>query len=192
MPARRPPDITALLAILANQQVDFVITGSVGALISGVELEPGDLDITPDMNRANLERLARALVELDAKPDPDGPFGEWAVAADGEWQWLQREARPGEREARLAWRPDPGDPTSFDHLLTTGHGALDIVPSISGTYTELAARAVRLSAFGHEVLVESIADQLVTLTVPRREKDRQRVRALRALQRAPDARKSSP
>jgi hypothetical protein len=36
---------------------------------------------------------------------------------------------------------------------------------------------------GRTVAVESIGDQLATLTVPRREKDRQRVTALRAIQR---------
>jgi hypothetical protein len=46
----------------------------------------------------------------------------------------------------------------------------------------MVSRAVRITAFGQDILVESIADQLVTLTVPRRDKDRERVRALRSLQ----------
>ncbi|CAN5617648.1 hypothetical protein BH23CHL7_BH23CHL7_08080 [soil metagenome] len=186
MPARRPPDIGALLDVLTKRQVDFVVTGSVAALMSGVELQAGDLDITPATDSSNLERLAFALEEIGAGPDPDGAFGDWTIASDGEWRWVQREARPGEREARVDWRPDPGDPASFDHLLETKFGALDVVPEISGTYADLASRAARISAFGQEVLVASIADQLVTLTVPRRDKDRERVRALRALQRPPD------
>jgi hypothetical protein len=182
MSARQPPDLEALLAVLTKRQVEFVVTGSVAALISGVSFQPGDLDITPAMDRANLERLALALEEIGARPVPDGAFGDWTVAADGEWRWVQREPRPGEREARAVWRPDPDDPASFDYLLETRYGALDVVPEISGTYADLATRAARISAFGQEVLVESIADQLVTLTVPRRDKDRERVRALRALQ----------
>jgi hypothetical protein len=184
MRARRPPDIAALLAALADQRVEFVVTGSVAALLSGVELQPGDLDVTPAMDRPNLERLACALEAIGARQDHDGPFGDWTDAADGEWRWVQREPRPGEHPARLAWRPDPADPASFDHLLVTEHGALDVVPEVSGSYLDLASRAVRMTAFGQEVLVESIADQLVTLTVPRRDKDRERVRALRALQTA--------
>jgi hypothetical protein len=183
MTARRAPDTAALLAVLADQGVAFVVTGSVAALLSGVELQPGDLDITPALDRPNLERLARALEAMEARQDPDGPFGDWTVAADGERRWVQREPRPGEHAARLTWRPEPADPASFDHLLVTKYGALDVVPEVSGNYLDLASRAVRMAAFGQEVLVESIADQLVTLTVPRRDKDRERVRALRGLQR---------
>ncbi len=43
---------------------------------------------------------------------------------------------------------------------------------------------MKLPAFGLEVWVEAIKDLLATLTVPRRPKDVDRVRQLRALQRA--------
>jgi hypothetical protein len=51
----------------------------------------------------------------------------------------------------------------------------------------LIARAVPLDIDGLRVWVESIADLLATLTVPRGAKDRDRVEQLRALQRAPRA-----
>jgi hypothetical protein len=180
---RRPPDLAALFRVLAAHHVALVVTGSTAALLHGVELAPGDLDITPALDAPNLARLAAALQEIQARPDPDGPFGEWQVGPDGERRWVQREPRPGEREARQAWRPDASAPASFDELFQTSLGALDVVPEISGRYDNLVRRAARVEAFGQVVLAASIADQLATLTVARREKDRPRVEALRERQR---------
>lgn len=180
---RRPPDLPALFRILAEHNVAYVVTGSTAALLHGVELTPGDLDITPALDVANLTRLAAALAAVDARPDPDGPFGSWQADPDGERRWVERAPRPGEREARLRWRPDPADPSSFDELLETRYGALDVVPELSGTYEDLAGRADRVRAYAQDILAASVADQLAALTVPRRAKDRPRVRALRQHQR---------
>jgi hypothetical protein len=180
---RRPPDLPALVRALAEHEVAFVVTGSTAALLHGVDLTPGDLDITPARDVPNLTRLAEALAALEARPDPDGPFGDWQAGADGEQRWVQREPRAGEREARLDWRPDPADPTSFDELLVTRYGALDVVPEIGGRYEDLMRRATRVDAFGQATWAASLADQLATLTVARRGKDRSRVLALREIQR---------
>jgi hypothetical protein len=169
--------------VLGEHDVAYVVTGSTAALLLGVDLVPGDLDITPALDAANLGRLARALSAIEARPDPDGPLGDWQVQPDGERRWVERTAQPGEREARLAWRPDPANPATFDHLLQTRHGALDVVPEIAGSYEELRSRASSVEAPDQRIWVESIADQLATLTIPRREKDRNRVRALRILQK---------
>lgn len=179
---RRAPDLPALVRVLGEGRVAYVVTGSTAALLHGVQLTPGDLDIVPAVDVPNLRRLAAALAAIDARPDPDGPIGAWQTGADGERRWIDREPSPGEREARRAWRPDPADPASFDELLETRFGALDIVPEVAGRYEELASRAEQLRAFDQDVLVASIADQLATLTVARRAKDRQRVQALRERQ----------
>jgi hypothetical protein len=147
-------------------------------MLHGVDLEPGDLDVTPALDRENLGRLAAALRSLDARPDPDG-FGSWVTDPSGERRWVPREPRPDE----AAWQPDADDPRSFDHLFVSRLGAVDVVPEVSGTYDELAPRAVALTVAGRPVHVESIEDLLATLTVARRERDTGRVRALRALQR---------
>ncbi|MGH2467227.1 MAG: hypothetical protein ACRDGL_05810 [Candidatus Limnocylindrales bacterium] len=180
---RRPPDLPALFRVLAEHQVAYVVTGSTAALLHGVALRPGDLDIVPALDVTNLTRLAAALAAIDARPDPAGPFGAWHTGPDGERHWIEREPRPGEREARLTWRPDPAAPASFDEQLETSVGALDVVPEVSGRYEELVRRAEWVGAFDRDILVASIADQLATLTVARREKDRPRVHALRERQR---------
>jgi hypothetical protein len=181
---RDPPNVTALLEVLDSQGVRYVVTGSVAALLHGVELSPGDLDITPALDRENLERLAHALHDLGARRYPDEPFGRWEASDEGERRWVEVEPSAADLEARAQWRPDAADARSFDHLLLTRHGALDVVPEIAGRYDDLRARAVLVEVGGRTAWVESIADLLATLTVPRRRNDAERVHALRALQRA--------
>lgn len=77
---RQPPAVARLLAVLDSHDVLYVVTGSSAALLHGVALTPGHLDVTPALDTGNLERLARALVELDASQYPDEPFGRWKPA----------------------------------------------------------------------------------------------------------------
>jgi hypothetical protein len=77
------------------------------------------------------------------------------------------------------------EPTGFDdidYLLDSDFGSIDIVPTISGTYEELAPRAVKMQTGRNSILVEAVSDLLATLTLPRREKDTDRVRQLRRIQ----------
>ena len=180
---RRSPDVTTLLRLLGEAEVKYVVTGSAAALLHGVPVEPGDLDITPALDVDNLARLAHVLASIEARQDRRAPFGHWEKRDDGERQWIETAPTPEAVAARASWRPDPAEPSSFDHLLESKHGAVDVVPEVSGTYDELRARAVRLDVDGVSVWVESVDDLLATLTVPRRAKDRERVERLRALQR---------
>ena len=70
--------------MLEAHAVRYIVTGSAAALLLGVEVEPGDLDVTPALDVANLDWLAHALEQLDAAQYPDEPFGRWEMAADGE------------------------------------------------------------------------------------------------------------
>ena len=180
---RRTPDVTTLLRVLGEADVDYVVTGSAAAMLHGVPLVPGDLDITPALDVGNLTRLARVLESIEARQDPRAPFGHWERGHDGEQQWVETASTPEAVGARASWTPNPADPTSFDHLLQSKHGALDVVPEVSGTYDQLIARAVRLDIDGISFWVESVEDLLATLTVPRHAKDRERVERLRAIQR---------
>lgn len=175
--------MAALLNLLNDHDVRYVVTGSAAAMLHGVELEPGDLDITPARDQENLKRLARVLAIIEASQDPDGAFGQWQTGVAGEHRWVQREPTPRDIAARETWQPDPADPASFDHLLQSKYGAIDIVPEVSGTYEELMPRAAALEVDGRAVFVEAVHDLLATITVPRREKDRDRVEQLRAIQR---------
>jgi hypothetical protein len=180
---REPPNVRALLTLLNDHEVRYVVTGSVAAMLHGVALEPGDLDITPARDHENLNRLAQMLGIIEARQYEEAPFGQWETDSEGEQHWVQRKPTPEDIAARKGWQPDPGNPASFDHLLQSKYGAVDIVPEVSGTYEELMPHAEQLQVDGQTVCVEAIHDLLATITVPRREKDSDRVEQLRAIQR---------
>jgi hypothetical protein len=79
----------------------------------------------------------------------------------------------------LAGRRTLGNPATFDYLPDSDYGSIDIVPTVSGTYEDLAPRAANVRRGRHAILVEAVSDLLATLTVRRREKDAERVRQLR-------------
>ena len=174
---RRPPGLAALLGELDRRGLDVIVTGSVAALVHGVALEPGDLDVVPREDIDNLERLADLLVEIEATPFA---FGHWTRDEQGERRWVEEQTTP---ERLAAWRPDPHDIATFDHLYVTRLGDFDVVPELTGTYADLDARALAVGFDGSLVRVPPIGDLLEGLTVPRRPKDVDRVRALRAIQR---------
>jgi hypothetical protein len=181
---RQLPDVTTLIRVLDEAGVKYVVTGSAAAMLHGARLVPGDFDITPALDVDNLTRLAAALESIEARQDPRAPFGHWEQGDDGEQRWVETAATPEAVMARANWTPTPKDPASYDYLLQSRYGALDVVPEVSGTYDDLITRAVRVEVDGLRVWVESIPDLLATLTVPRRAKDRERVAQLRARQRA--------
>jgi hypothetical protein len=185
---RTPPDIDTLLARLDEQGVHFVVTGSAAALLHDATVTPGDLDITPALDRDNLTRLARVLEAIDARPNPTAAPGHWETDAAGERIWIETEPTAQDLAARENWRPDPQDPASFDLLLESRHGAIDIVPELCGSYEELRRRAVTIEHHGRSVIAQPLDQLLAALTVPRRRKDHQRVEQLRALQQQPRVR----
>jgi hypothetical protein len=152
----------------------------------GVEIDPGDLDIVPALDHANLGRLASLLQEIEAWPTE--AFGRWEAQSDGEWTWVPEEATEARRAARASWRADPADPETFDHLFTSCRGDFDVVPNVAGMFDDLRPRARLIAHAGGTVHVAHVNDLLARLTVPRRDKDVARVRALRAIQRLGDGR----
>lgn len=177
IPSRRPPDVTTLLQLLSDASIDFVLHGAVAAMAYGVELDPGDLDITPALGEANLGRLGALLIAIGAVPED---FGHWETKSNGERRWISEDCSA---EARLAWQPNARDLTTFDHLFFTTHGNFDVVPEVGGTYAELIERTEQTEWAGLTLQVTHIDDLLARMTIPRRDKDIPRVAALRGLQR---------
>jgi hypothetical protein len=179
---RKKPDVEALLEILNEREVEYVVTGSAAAMLHGVVLDPGDLDITPALDHDNFDRLRSVLEAIHARQYESASFGHWEATAAGEHRWVREEATPENVAARASWAPNPQDSTKFDYLLDSDFGSIDTVPTISGTYEELAPRAVKMQKGRNAILVEAVSDLLATLTVPRRENDADRLRRLRRIQ----------
>jgi hypothetical protein len=61
------PDLAGLLAALHNDEVRFVVIGGVAVGAHGHIRATQDLDIVPEPNHANLDRLGNVLVALEAR-----------------------------------------------------------------------------------------------------------------------------
>lgn len=165
---RTPPQIGRLLSCLTRNDVRFVIFGSAGALLYGAKIAPGDLDICPALDRRNLERLAKALAELEACPRI---IPGWLNSAMSE-----------------QWTGDLLTEENFDHLFQTSFGDLDIVPRPYGpngkidrfAFEQLDERANTLTVFGTSVRVAEVKDLVASKMSRHRTKD---VEALPELER---------
>ena len=85
-------DPVALLRVLADHEVEFLVIGGVAARLRGAPLVTQDVDITPAGDRPNLERLVAALGEMEATlrtaTDPAGvafPFDAGLLASGSIW-----------------------------------------------------------------------------------------------------------
>jgi predicted nucleotidyltransferase len=147
-----------ILEVLARHGVRFVVIGAVAAIAQGSPLPTEDVDVTPARERENLERLAAALLELEAKlrveGEPEGvpfPFDAFSLERNELW------------------------------TLRTPHGDLHIVFVPAGTrgYEDLRRDAIVVD-FGHtRVSMASLADVIRSKEASGRPKDVSRLPALR-------------
>jgi len=65
-----------LLRSLEAHHVRYVVIGAIAAIAAGAPILTTDLDVTPERSDENLERLALALRDLDARlRTPTAPAG---------------------------------------------------------------------------------------------------------------------
>jgi hypothetical protein len=60
------PDFLAILKVLVEHQVDFIVVGGVGAALHGAMVSTLDLDIVHSRTPENVDQLLTALEELEA------------------------------------------------------------------------------------------------------------------------------
>jgi hypothetical protein len=157
-----PFDPERLLRILSKHRVRFVLIGALAARLHGFPRLTADADVTPANDKRNLERLAAALKELEAKvyteSVPEGlSFDRSAAALSRAPMWN----------------------------LVTNAGRLDIAFLPAGTkgYEDLARGAERFEAFGVRFLAASLDDIIRSKEATGRAKDQDDVVILRALKR---------
>jgi hypothetical protein len=144
-----------LLAELRRHDVEFVVIGALAAIAQGYPLATRDLDITPSRGHSNLERLAAALRELQAK--------------------LRTAGEPVDSPIEASYLANVDSWT----LLTTA-GELDILFEPAGTrgYADLRRDAKEVT-LGVPVWVASLRDVIRMKESAGREKDRAQLPALR-------------
>ena len=161
-----PLDPEKIVQTLGRHDVVYVLIGALAARLHGFPRLTADADITPARDAENLDRLAAALRELDARvyteSVPEGLRFDWSAAA------LAR--------AEL-WN------------LATSAGRLDIVFTPAGTdgFDDLANGAVRFDVFGVEILAADLPDIIRSKEAADRPQDRQDVVILREILRRRDA-----
>jgi hypothetical protein len=157
-----PLDPERLIRVLAKHHVRHILIGALAARLQGFPRLTADADITPDRSPENLDHLAAALRELEARiytqSVPEGlPF-------DCSAETLARSQ---------LWN------------LVTSAGRLDVAFLPAGTegFADLTRDAIRFDVFGVELFVASLADILRSKEAADRPQDRQDVVVLREMLR---------
>jgi hypothetical protein len=106
-------DVERIVTVLLRHQVRFVVIGGYAALLHGLARATQDLDVVPDLELANRERLATALTELGARLRvPGAEPVDWAWSADGFDQFTTITTRTDAGDLDICLRPDaPGGRT---------------------------------------------------------------------------------
>lgn len=155
-----PLDPELLFTTLARHQVQFVLIGALAARLQGFPRFTEDADITPARDPNNLQRLAAALRELDARvftsQIPEG------LSFDCSPQMLARAD---------IWN------------LITKAGRVDLAFNPSGTtgFSDLAPQAIRFELYGHPLLAARLEDIIRSKEAANRPQDRQDVEIIREM-----------
>lgn len=169
MTTEEPPlDIDRLLATLHRHQVDFILVGGVAAISHGAVRPTVDLDCLARRSAENLDYLAAAMRELNARLRVEGLSDEDAAMLPTQ---LDRDTL-GRMEIST-WRTDAGD---FDVLTD--------IPARDGhrlRYEDLVDRAAVLNVHGIAVQVAALEDVIASKEWADRPKDREALPELRAL-----------
>lgn len=158
----RPLDPELLIRTLAKHAVRYVLIGAVAARLYGFPRMTADADITPAKDPENMQRLAAALRELDAR-----------VYTESVPEGLAFDCSPSLLARADLWN------------LTTAAGRLDVafVPSGTAGYADLIRNAVSFDVFGATLAVASLEDIIRSKQAADRPQDRQDVVILRSMLR---------
>ena len=150
-------DFRALISLLADGRVEFIIIGGAAATAHGSARLTEDLDIVYRRTPENILRLAAALA-------PHRPYPRGAPAGLP-FKWDERTVRAG-----------------LNFTLQTALGALDVFGEIiGGGYDELLPDSIRLRLFGHECHCLGLARLIRVKRAAGRPKDWETIAELEAI-----------
>jgi hypothetical protein len=149
-----------MLRVLEEHGVRLILIGGFAAVIHGSPYVTVDIDIVPDPQHENVDRLSKALRAMNARVwtegEPEGvPFDHDAISLAGAATWN----------------------------LVTDLGRLDVTFEPSGTsgYADVARDAIHLTISGVGVDVASLGDVIRSKEAAGRDKDRLVLPVLRRL-----------
>lgn len=160
-----PFDPKRILKTLARHGVDAIVVGGIGGVLHGSPVLTDDVDVVPLLKTTNLDALADALNELNARlMSAEAPGG--SIAIDWRGKDLQR------------WIVD------FRFLnLATDHGQLDLIHRPGGTtgYDDLAKAARVVEVDDVEIKVAALEDIIRSKEAVARQRDLEQLPTLRLL-----------
>jgi hypothetical protein len=153
-----------ILRILTKHKVEYIVVGGLGGVLHGAPMSTDDVDIVPALRKANLEALANALNEMNARVQvTDEPEGiQIHFAAKDLQRWI----------------------VDFRFLnLMTDHGRLDILHRPGGTngFQDLAGSAEVFDLEGIEIRVAALEDIIRSKQAVARDRDLEQLPTLRRL-----------
>ena len=157
-----PFDPERIITTLARHGVTYVLIGAVAARLQGFPRMTADADITPARDPDNLQRLAAALRDLDAR-----------VYTESVPEGLAFDCSPRTLARADLWN------------LVTAAGRLDVafIPTGTDGYDDLIRHAVPFDVFGVRLDAASLEDIVRSKEAADRPQDRQDVVILREMLR---------
>lgn len=151
-------DFRALVSLLANSAVEFIIVGGAAAIAHGSARLTQDLDIVYRRTEDNLSRLVRSLA-------PYNPYLRGAPAGLP-FSWDERTLRNG-----------------LNFTLNTTLGALDLLGEITGggDYDKLLPHSIRLQLYNVECYCLGLERLIYVKRAAGRPKDLETVAELEAI-----------
>ncbi len=127
MPDAQPLDAERIFATLDAHEVEYVVIGGIAVQVHGHVRMTNDVDLIPSPAPENLQRLARALKDLDA-----------------------RVLNPGSEHVKLDARTLP---RATLWQLSTRHGDIDVLHHAPGAapFPQLRKRALVIALGGHPI-----------------------------------------
>lgn len=167
-------DTERIMSTLAAHKVGYVLVGGLAAIAHGSTLATADIDMVPDADPANLERLLGALEELDAKI----LIGKRRQAMEDSEPWESIELKKGVAGllSAEAWH------------FTTSAGPVDIVMTAAGVgpYEAHLDGVEEREVFDIRVLVAGIDDLVASKKALKRPKDQAVLQELMKLRNEAD------
>ena len=157
-------DPQAIFRTLHEHAVESIVVGGIGGVLHGSPMSTDDVDIVPALKKANLDALAAALNEMNAK--------------------IMSRERPGGIPVRFTGKDLRRWIVDFGFLnLLTDHGRLDIIHRPGGTtgYQDLASNAESLELGDFEIRVAALEDIIRSKQAVARDRDLAQLPTLRAL-----------
>lgn len=167
-PAGPPHDLARLIRALDRHGVDYLLAGGAAARAYGASRLTDDADCVVRRDHTNLECLAAALLELNARLRVSGMSDDEAKKLP-----LHIDARMLESAEISTWMTDAGP---FDVLPGLARADGSVLP-----YEDLIAREQLIQGDGFSIRAAALEDIIVAKEHADRPKDRDALPELRAL-----------